>query len=146
MSATLAGSIKAYIETLGLNVAVFNRRPKPGTRMPYVLVSDGVSVNPEPAFPQHDDPEGHVFELVSVDLWEPWDPENDVKESYTLPDALTLGLRGAHLPSTGANKPPFPVSGKLRVFSGPTRLPDQAGKTMHTNITLRVDRQLLHVA
>ena len=139
MSASTSGAIKAYIESLHLNVAVHQAGAQPANLgLPYVLIGEAFNITPERAFNQLDDPEGHVAELVQLDLWERWrdKPGGAREESYTLKDALLLGLKGAHL--TGA---PNHVSGI--VIQGAHRLPpDQKTNLVHTVITLEVRRVL----
>jgi len=105
MSANTGNAVKALLETLGLGVSVYRDAAPLNTPLPVILVHEGISIVPEPSFSAFDDPEGHVRELVQVDVWQMWRDlrSGDVLESYTLPDAVVKGLRGASL-ATGPTR------------------------------------------
>jgi hypothetical protein len=100
--------------------------------MPYLTVQDGLSIAPEGAWPQHDDAEGHVEEMVQVDVW-----QARSAESLTLPDAVALAFRGATLTGLPSHNPRACL-----LDGGPERIPDPNDSVVHHALTLRVRRTL----
>lgn len=136
MSATTAGALKAFLETQSLGVSIHRDRPPASTAEPFITISEAISVTPEPAFNQHDDPDGHVSELAQVDIWQKWRTDtNTIGENYTLVDAVCLALRGVRLSTA-----PTHVSG-ISVLNR-VRLVEQDTNIVHDAITVRVRRVL----
>lgn len=136
MSATSAGAIKAYIETLGLGLPVFRDRAPDNQALPYITITEAISIVPEPAFNSYDDPDGHVRELAQVDLWQQWRHEGGgVAENYSLPDALTKALDGRRTTTA-----PTWVGGMT--VTGVVRLLELDINTVHVAITVEIRRTL----
>lgn len=141
MSASLAGAIKAYLETQGLGIG-FHRDKAPTLQdgepypYPYGTINEGVSRTPSRQFNQYDDPEGHITELVDVHIWQAKKhADGFLAEDSSLPDRTELALRGARLTTA-----PFQVDG-VRVV-GSVRVPDPDANVVHDAITVAVDRVL----
>ncbi len=98
--------MKAFLEAQSLGVSVFRDAAPRNTPLPFILIHEGISIVPEPAFNAFDDSEGHVRELVQVDVWQMWRNlrTGDVLESYTLPDAVIKALKGANLNGNGPTR------------------------------------------
>lgn len=139
MAATTSGALKALLEAAGLGIAVYRDEVPEGASYPHVVVREAIAITPEPDFNQHDDPEGHVRELVQIDVWQLHRaPDRSIAESYTLRDAIARVCQGATLPAA-----PFQVMGVL--VQSMTRVPEPAGETpkvIHDAITLEVRRVL----
>lgn len=138
MSASTGAAIKSHLEGQGLGVAVFRDRRGDNAPLPYITVKEDISTVPDGLFNAFDDPEGHVSELVQVDIWQrrkaPAGP--DMSESYTLPDAVMKALHGVRLADA-----PKHVSGVQVV--GRTRLIEFETNTIHTALTVQVRRTLV---
>lgn len=141
MSATTAGSLKAYIESLGLGISVYRDRPPNGKEVPYITVSESISTVPEIAFNVFDDSEGHVSELAQVDIWQRWrDNETGVvEESYTLADAVYKALNGARLSTAPSHVSGVLVQNMVRLFETETQI-------VHHSITINIHRVLQRIA
>lgn len=137
MSASSSGALKAWLESQGLGISFYRDRAPDNQALPYGTISEGISITSEPAFNAHDDPEGHVREVVQVDLWEQWrNPTTGaVTESYTLADATVLALDGKR-----ATTAPTWVGGMTVV--GSVRLVEVEVNTIHTAITVEIRRTL----
>lgn len=146
MAATTAGAIKAYLETLGLGVAVYRDRAPENTPLftdagaarPYVTVTEGISVVTDPAFNSFDDDQSHVIELAQVDVWQPWrypEPAGGIAESYTLPDAVMAALDGSRLAEA-----PTHVAGMR--LTGAVRLLEVDDNVVHHAFTVEIRRIL----
>lgn len=143
MAASTAGAVKALCESLGLGVP-FYRDEAPErvagvpTPYPYGTIREQISLVPEAAFNQYDDEDGHVRELVQVDLWQQKkNPATGERlEDFTLADRLVAGLRGAQLPEA-----PWPTAG-IEVVGAP-RVPDPDANVVHHAITVAVHRTLV---
>jgi hypothetical protein len=98
MAATTANAVKALIEAGGLGLTAY-RDEAPDVALPYCVIFEAISVVPEPAFSQYDDPDGHVTEQVQVSMFQQrrHPTTNAVTETYTLPDALCALLGGGRL-------------------------------------------------
>lgn len=138
MAASSAGAIKAYIESLGLGVPAYRDDRPEGQEVPYIAISEDISTVPDGGWNAHDDPEGHVTELVQVDYYQRRrNPVTGVvAESYTVPDALMKALHGCRLPGA-----PKAVSGCLVV--GRVRLLERENNIVHTALTVEVRRVLV---
>lgn len=107
MAATTAGAIKAYLEGLGFGVPVFRDGPRPGQALPYIVVTEAVSVGLDPSGNgDYGDPSAtlHITELATVDLVQ----QARVKtaagltrtvERYGLAEALAHALNHTTLPA-----------------------------------------------
>lgn len=138
MAATLAGAVADLVTSANLGIAVSPDDQLPArTTFPAVTVTEGIAVNPEAAMPRADDPDGHVVELVQVDLYQQHrDPHTRaVVTSPTLADALGLWL--ARQPIVGAPSPIVATE-----VDGMTRVLDPNPNLTHHTWTLRVHRQL----
>lgn len=137
MSANTASAIKAHLEGQGLGVAVFRDRRAPKQDLPYITVREDISTVPDGQWNPYADPEGHVSEVVQVDIWQRRQNPGteDVVESYTLADAVMKSLHGSHLPTA-----PKPVSG-VQVISR-NRIVEFETNTVHTALTVQVRRTL----
>lgn len=135
MAASTAGAVKALIEAAGLGLSAYRDAAPEGAALPYATIHEAITLGPEPAFSQFDDPQHHVAEQVQVSLWQQSrDPATRAKtESYTLPDAVCNALAGALL--TGIPN----YGGHVRVL-GRTRLLEDEGNTIHDAITIEVRR------
>ena len=136
MPASLAGVLKAHLETLGLGVAVHRDRAPEDTEYPYITVREGISKTPERAFPAHDDPEKHISELVQVDVWQAKKNAAGRVENLELGDRVVAALHGVVLTDA-----PFPISDVTLV--GSVRVPDPDANVVHEAITVRVKRTLV---
>ena len=138
MAASTAGALKAYIEALGLSLSVFRGKKPTGHDLDrWVEVTEDVSTVPEGVFNAFDDPDGHVSELVGVDLYQRRiNPVTGANvESYTRPDALMKALNGARLATAPTN-----VSGVTVVSRN--RVPDPDTNIVHHALTVQVRRTL----
>ena len=137
MAASLAGAVKAHIEAQSLGIAVFRDSAPDNTEYPYITILEDISTVPDGVFNAYDDPQGHVSELVQVDIWQQSRNAAKVKvESYTLPDAVMKALHGTLLPTA-----PKQVSG-CQVVSR-TRLLEPENNIVHTALTVQVRRVLV---
>ena len=140
MAASTAGAIKAHLEAQGLGISVFqDEKPKGQALDDYLTVSQDISTVPDGVWNANDDPDGHVSELVQVDIWEKWRTvsadSGPVRSSFTLPDAVTKALHGIRLTAA-----PKLVSGTQVVSR--TRLLERENNTVHTALTVQVRRVL----
>lgn len=116
MAATTAGSVKAYVEGLGLSLSAY-RDGAPtdadGTitaAYPHVVVQEGIGLEVDDSgdFGDQSGP-AYVTELVQVDLYMRARTLGGASgstnaESYTLPGQLRKRLHGAKLPAVGLNR------------------------------------------
>lgn len=131
MAATTAGAIKARLESLSLGLPVFRDRAPDGHALPYITVSEAISVVPDG---QHDD--DTVVELAQVDLWQPWkNTAGAVVESYSLPGAVLTGLRGASLPAAPTHVYGVGVDSSVRLLEADRNV-------VHQALTVRIRRAL----
>lgn len=137
MAATTAGALKAYIETLGLSLAVYRDKAPEDATGKYVRVHEAVTISPRQSGDFGDPNAGRqVTEEVQLDLFQPIRDANlAVVEDYTLPDTLIRKLHGAHL--TAAPKHVYGV----RVLNS-TRFPDDDENVARQLITVALDRAL----
>lgn len=140
MSASTAGALKAYIETLGLGVAAFRDVAPDNQPLPYIVIQEGISVRSEPAFNSYDDPEVHVSEAAQVVVCQQWrDPlTGAVVESYTLADAVQRALDGKRTTTA-----PTWVGGMTA--SAGVRIPDVEDNTVRTVIDVEIRRTLYRI-
>lgn len=133
--------MKAHAETLGLGVPFFRDQAPEGTAYPYGTIREQISLVAETAFNQYDDADGHVRELVQIDLWQrKKDPATGARiEDFTLADRLAAGFRGARLDAA-----PYPVVGVELV--GAPRIPDPDPNLVHHALTIAVHRTLARSA
>lgn len=122
MAANTGNAVKAYLETLGLGVSVYRDAAPKNTPLPYILVHEGISLVSEPKFNSFDDAEGHVRELVQVDVWQMWRNlrTDEIVESYTLPDAVVKGLHGARLSAAPTHVAGVTVQEVVRTVGNPS--------------------------
>jgi hypothetical protein len=110
MAATTSGAIKAYLEGLeglGFGVPVFRDGARPGPALPYIVVTEGVSMGTAPAGNgDYGDPDARlqVIELVTVDLVQQARIRTGAgttrsAERYGLAEALAHALNVATLPA-----------------------------------------------
>lgn len=146
MSATTAGSVKAYVESLGLGLSAYrdgaptNDAQEIIAPFPHVVVQEGIGY----AYEQHGDygdpnADKAETELVQVDLYQLArkllaDGGSQNVESYTLPGALRAKLHGAKLGPIGSQR----VYG-VRVTDG-RRWPIADNIVRHT-FTLAISKQ-----
>lgn len=138
MAASTAGAVKALLEAQGLGISVFRDQAVANATFPYVTVSEDISTVPDGLWNANDDPEGHVSELVQVDIWQQRRnvTTHALLESYTLPDAVMRALHGSKLSAA-----PKAVSGAQVVDR--VRLIEPENNIVHTAITLQVRRVLV---
>ncbi len=139
MAATTAGAVKALLEAQGLGVSVFrDQKPADQNLDTWISVQEDISTVPDGAFNAYDDPDGHVSELVQVDIWQQArnPTTRAVTESYTLVDAVMKALHGVKLPAAPKN-----VSGAQVVDR--TRLLEPENNIVHTALTVQVRRVLV---
>jgi hypothetical protein len=137
VSATTGAALKAMIEAGGLGVSVYRDEAPPGTALPYITVSEAITVNPELAFNPRDDAAGHVAEQVQIDVWQQRrnPTTNAITESYTLPDAVCALVSGGKLTTLPT------YGGHIRML-GRSRLIEEEGTVAHDAITAEVRRTL----
>lgn len=136
MAATTSGSVKAYVEGLGLGLPVFRDNAPAGQPLPFVTVTEAVTLTGN-----QDGDQGHpaahltVREDVQVSLWQTYrDTTGKVAETYGLPDTLMTALRRAQLTPVGTRR----VYGVTRVSR--VRLLEEDANVVHDAITLTVHR------
>jgi hypothetical protein len=131
MAATTSGALKARLEALTLGVAVFRDKAPDGQAMPYITVSEGVSVVPD--HNQFDN--STVTELAQVDVWQPWKNVSTgaVVESYTLPGQVLAGLSGVSLPAAPTHVYGVTVDSSVRILEADLNV-------VHHAITVRIRR------
>lgn len=134
MSASTAGAIKAHLETLGLGVAVHRDEAPEDATLPYIVVTEGISITRDATFnPRTDD---MARELVQIDVYDlKRNAANQVTESYTLPDAVRVGVNGVRLATA-----PKKVYGM--VWVGSARIPDPDSNVIRHAITAEVRRAM----
>lgn len=138
MSATSAGAIKAYIESLGLALPTFRRQAPPEQVLfPYVTVQEAISLVTDLSGDEAD-PDARVTarELVQVDLWEQRRQSDGSGERYGLPALLLRRLRAARLPIIGTSRV-YGVSGLSLTY-----VPDPDPAIVHHALSLTIRREL----
>lgn len=130
MAATTAGALKSRLEGLALGVPVFRDRAPEGHALPYVTITEAVSV-------VHDDNQydaSTVTELAQVDVWQPWkNPAGAVVESYSLPGAVRAGMAGTSLPAAPTHVYGVTVDSAVRLLEAELNI-------VHHAITVRIRR------
>lgn len=147
MAASTAGSVKAFIESLGLGVAAY-RDGAPTTdtgavkaATPYVVVQEGIGYDASLAGDFGDHTQVHtVTELVQVDLYQSARALASAggsvnTEDYLLPGRLQAALNGARLGPVGLQR----VHGCA--VRGGRRWPIRDNIVRHT-VDLQVTREL----
>jgi hypothetical protein len=138
MSASSSGAVKALIEAAGLGVAVYRDRQPENEQLPYIVVHEAISIIPEPAFNQGDDPERHISEQVQIDLWERWKNEDgSLAESYTLGEEIAHVLQGGIFAD-----PPAQVT-RVQLIQGPNRFLEVEEGLVHKVYTVLLRRTLV---
>lgn len=140
MSASTAGALKALLEGASLGVAIYRDRAPEAAALPFITISEAISVVPDRAFNQFDDPEGHVVEEAQLDVWQTWrnSTTGTMVENYTLPDRVVKAAKGAALPTA-----PTAVAG-LRVLGRVRRFEEDAN-LVHDIVTVELRRTLTPV-
>ncbi|MFN2537964.1 MAG: hypothetical protein ABR549_07390 [Mycobacteriales bacterium] len=135
MSSSVAGALKAALESAGLGVAVFADSAPARAALPNIVIHEAISVTPEPAFNPPTDPTGHVSELAQVDVWQQWRDQTTraVTESKSLPTAVARALHGVRLPTAPT------LVFETRV-DGWRRLLEEANNIVHHAMTVRLRR------
>jgi hypothetical protein len=119
VSASTAGAIKAYIESLGLSLSAYrdgaptDDAGRITAAYPHVVIQEGIAYGDNPQgdgdFGDHTQPTTEV-ELVQVDLYQHARaltggiPGSQNVESYDLPGQLRAALRGAKLGLVGSQR------------------------------------------
>ena len=93
MAATVAGALKAKIESLGLGISAYRDQPPAGQAPPYVVIQESIAMTPDRL---EDGQLTTGTEQAQVDLYETLGVE-----SMTLAPGLLAGLHGARLVSIG---------------------------------------------
>lgn len=140
MAATIAGALKALIESAGLGLAAYRDEAPKDASPPFVIIHEGISLVPDPSNARYDGSERQAREEVQVSLWQQWRTTGTGgnNESYTVADALKEALDGAELPTSGNGAPPKHVWG-LRFLSS-RRILDRDNNRVHTPMTVEVIR------
>lgn len=128
MAATTRGAIKAWLESGGLGIAVYNRNAPDDASYPYVTVEERISVTPE----AHGDngADAAVREQVQVNVWQPASSTDN-----ELVDQVIQRLHGATLATA-----PSHVYGVTVDFA--SYIPDPDPTVVHDQITCSVRRAL----
>jgi hypothetical protein len=143
MAATTSGALKAYIESLGVSLPVFRDGPRPGQAEPYVVVTEGVSIGPDPSGNgDYGDPTKplNVVEIATVDLVQRARVQTGAgltknAERYGLAEALAHALNSATLPA----HPGRVTAVRVQDID---RIPIQDNRVRHS-ITVAIHRELL---
>lgn len=143
MAATTAGAIKAFVEGLGLGVPVFRDGPRPGQTEPYIVVTEAVSIGPDPAGNgDYGDPSAplQIVEIATVDLVQRARVKTTAgltrnAERYGLAEALAHALNSATLPAHPARITAVRVQDIDRI--------PIADNTIRHSLTLAIHRELL---
>lgn len=127
MANTVAGALKAYIETLGLGITCFRDRATPATlKRPYITINEEVSNTAYPVA-------GRTRQLAQVDVW--FDSGN---ENVKLVDDLIASLTKHGAGSYGTpSRRLYALS-----FEGKVRLVEENDSVIHHAITVAVPRAL----
>lgn len=149
MAGTTRIALKAFIETLGLGLSVFQDEAPQKQALPYVVVLGPISVVPDvledggttlvTAQAGATRPFGSyqtATELLQVDLWQQWrhDTTHALLEDYALPEKLYWAIHGTRLPLA----PQIVYSCLLR---GYPRLFERDANRVHHAGTIAVHRQ-----
>ncbi|MFI6979312.1 hypothetical protein ACIBSV_12100 [Embleya sp. NPDC050154] len=101
MAATTGGAIKAHLEAAGLGIRVYRDGPAPGTALPYIAVTEGISLVPSVAARGDVGDQAAdiaVVEQVQVDIiQQARTVAGQNAERYDLPAAVYRALDGARL-------------------------------------------------
>lgn len=130
MAATTAGGLKAKLEGLSLGVAVFRDKAPDGQALPYITITEAVSIVPDG--PQFDD--STVVELAQIDVWQPWkNASGVVAESYSLPGQVLAAVSGASLPAAPTHVYGVTVDSAVRLLEAEVNI-------VHHALTVRIRR------
>jgi uncharacterized protein (DUF736 family) len=122
-----------------LGVAVFRDRAPEGTKPPFITVTEGIAIVPDPSFSQFDDPEHHVVEEAQISIWQAWKTSDTAPaESYTLTDRVLAACQGARLPTAPTHVAGFEVRGRVRLVERDANL-------VHDAIEVEIRRTLIHL-
>lgn len=106
MAATTSGAVKAYVESLGLNVPVFRDGPRPDQAPPYCVVTEGINAGLAPnGNGDWGDPNApvEIIENITVDLVQHARIKDGTgtrnAERYGLAETIGHRLNGATLPA-----------------------------------------------
>lgn len=149
MAASLAGAIKAHIESQSLGIPVFRDEAPKGQSYPYVTIQEGVAINEELSANAYAGDHA-VVETVQVNLWLQRHNQatNAITESYTLPNALARALDGSGLPQAPMKVYGMKVIGVQRLIpmtrplDQPKGTPIERSGLVHHAITVQVKRNL----
>ena len=132
MSATIAGALKAHIETLGLNVVAYRDQAPTEQTGHYIVIHEGISTVRET-----DQGDAHAAtELVQVDYFQPWRAsDGSLAENPASTAALITGIQGAQLATA-----PKRVYGCL--VDSSQRFVEHDTNRVHEAITVRIRRNL----
>lgn len=135
MSGSLAGAVKAHLETLGLGVPVFRDGAPAGQDAPYITVQEGIGLRPE-LHGDYGDPDAHQGDLeqVQIDVWQPARQlaspgRTSNAEDYDMPGHVRRSLTGT-LGGRSFGSPARRIYGS-RVVAG-QRLPISDNIVRHT--------------
>lgn len=134
MAATTSGALKAYLEAQGLGVSVYRDRAPEGTALPYITVSEAVSITVDQSGDFGATTTLTAVEDAQVDVWQA-ERNGLTGESYTLVPAVLRALHGANLTAA-----PTHVYG-VRV-TGDVRLVEPDNNIVHEAITVEIHRVL----
>lgn len=117
MAATVAGAVKALLESIGLGVPVFRDGAPEGTLHPLIVVQDGIGLVPEP-HGDLSDPNAHQgdTEQIQIDIYQDARLMDPAHAGRTLPGEsrdLHLKVRRAlpRLARTSFGTPPVRIYG-----------------------------------
>lgn len=104
MANSTSGTLKALIESLGLGLSAYRDSPPEDTAVPYATVHERITLDTDESGDNGADPTG--TEVAQVDLWQQYrDPTTKaLTESYTLSNALHVGIHGATVANVGAKR------------------------------------------
>ena len=136
MAASLANAIKGLIEGAGLGLAAYRDSAPWDEAMPYVTISEGISVTQDIRGEGDGLAVSAVIELIQIDVWERWkDEDENLVESPDLALRVQRALHGARLETA-----------PMRVYrlAAPNRrrLLELSNNVVHNAITASVQRVL----
>lgn len=137
MAASTSGALKAYVEGLGLGLAVYRDQAPKDAPLPFVTVIEDLTttLNADGDLGDHG-AQQTVRELVQVSLWQTWrDSAGRVAETYGLGPTLAARLRGAQLVPVGSRRT-YGVSAVSY-----QRLLEEEANVVHHAITVTVHRE-----
>jgi hypothetical protein len=143
VAATLAGAIKAHVESQGLGIAGFRDEVPEGQAFPYFVVREGIALTQEPTANAYSGDRA-VIELVQLDLWmSKRNPANNaITENYTLPDAITAAVNGKSLVAAPKKVYGMKVVGRTRFVQRDVGIANTDAGLIRYAITVEVKRNL----